>query len=137
MNKKHRPPKLAHRFFRWYCHPDYREDLEGDVLERFEQRISEKGIKTARWGFLGDVLRLFRPALIKPLFKSQKLNPLIMYKYHFKFAWRSLTRNLQFSVINIVGLALGLSCCILIYSFVKYHASFDDFHTDTERIYRF
>lgn len=60
-----------------------------------------------------------------------------MYKYHFKFAWRSLTKNLQFSVINIVGLALGLSCCILIYSFVKYHASFDDFHTDTERIYRF
>ncbi len=59
-----------------------------------------------------------------------------MYKYHIKFAWRSLTRNLQFSIINILGLTLGLSCCILIYSFVKYHSSFDDFHADADRVYR-
>ena len=137
MNEHYPPPKLPLRFFRWYCHPDYQEDLEGDLVERFTQRFEEKGIKAAQQGFLGDVLRLCRPGLIKPLFKNQKLNAFIMYRYHIKFAWRSLTRNLQFSIINILGLTVGLSCCILIYSCVKYHSSFDNFHADTERTYRF
>ncbi|MCG8307546.1 MAG: ABC transporter permease [Cytophagales bacterium] len=136
-DRKSLPPRFPLRFFRWYCHPEYREDIEGDLMERFECRLEEKGIRSARWEFFMDVMLLFRPGIVKSLFGNQKLNSYVMYRYHIKFAWRSLIRNRQFSIINILGLTLGLSCCILIYSFVKYHSSFDDFHADTDRIYRF
>ena len=35
MSKNH-PPKLLLAFFRWFCHPDFVEDIEGDLLERYE-----------------------------------------------------------------------------------------------------
>ena len=37
------PPKWSLRFFRWYCHLDYQEDIEGDLMERFEGRLEEEG----------------------------------------------------------------------------------------------
>jgi putative ABC transport system permease protein len=48
MNKKFYPPKLPLRFFHWYCHPDYQEDIKGDLLERFERRVEEDDVKQAR-----------------------------------------------------------------------------------------
>ncbi|MEM6845174.1 MAG: permease prefix domain 2-containing transporter, partial [Bacteroidota bacterium] len=39
------PPEFLLRFFRWYCHPDYAEDIEGDLLERFERRLEKEGSK--------------------------------------------------------------------------------------------
>ncbi|MCG8387915.1 MAG: permease prefix domain 2-containing transporter, partial [Cytophagales bacterium] len=63
MNKRTSPPKLALQFFRWYCHPEYLEDLEGDLLERFEKRRLGKGAKVAHWALFWDVLRLFRPGI--------------------------------------------------------------------------
>ena len=38
--------------------------------------------------------------------------------------------------INVVGLALSISCCILIFTMVRHHLSFDNFHRNPERIYR-
>ncbi|MEQ8361553.1 MAG: ABC transporter permease, partial [Cyclobacteriaceae bacterium] len=59
-----------------------------------------------------------------------------MLRNYFKIAWRNLTRNKSFAIINTLGLALGFTCCILIFLFVKYHLSFDDFHDNSERIFR-
>ena len=57
-----------------------------------------------------------------------------MLKNYFKTAWRNLLKNKTFSVINIVGLAIGMAACILIILFVSYERSFDNFHT--KNIYR-
>jgi putative ABC transport system permease protein len=51
-----------------------------------------------------------------------------MIKNYFKIAWRNLWKNKVSSVINIVGLAVGLAACILILLFVSYEKSFDSFH---------
>ncbi len=59
-----------------------------------------------------------------------------MLKNYLKIAWRNLTRNKRFTIINILGLALGFTCCILIFLFTQYHLSFDNFHEKSERIYR-
>ncbi len=53
-----------------------------------------------------------------------------------KVALRNLTRRWSYSLINILGLALGLSACLVIYLFVKYELSYDKFHTKSDRIYR-
>lgn len=55
---------------------------------------------------------------------------------YLKVAFRSLTRNKLTSFINIAGLALAMTCCLLIYLFVKDELSYDRYHANTERIYR-
>ena len=58
-----------------------------------------------------------------------------MIKNYFKIAWRNLVKNKSFSAINIVGLALGLTCSIFIFLWVKDEYSVDDFHKNGDRIY--
>ena len=64
---KHSPPNWALHFFRWFCHSEFREDIEGDLLEKFEYRVEQKGLTKAKWLFVNDVLHLIRPALIKDI----------------------------------------------------------------------
>ena len=58
-----------------------------------------------------------------------------MIKNYFKIAWRNLWKNKAFSAINILGLALGLTCGILISLWIKDEYSIDSFHTDGHRNY--
>jgi putative ABC transport system permease protein len=57
-------------------------------------------------------------------------------KNHFKIAWRNIARNRVYTAINVLGLALGVCACIVIYVIISYELSFDTFHPDKERIYR-
>lgn len=59
-----------------------------------------------------------------------------MFKNYFKIALRNLQRNKIFSFINIVGLALGLACAMLIILYVKDEVSYDRFHKNVKNIYR-
>ncbi|MGD1946175.1 MAG: ABC transporter permease [Croceivirga sp.] len=60
-----------------------------------------------------------------------------MLKNHIKIALRTLFKRKTFTVINILGLALGFASSIIIYLFIAHHLSFDKFHSNTARIYRF
>ncbi len=53
-----------------------------------------------------------------------------------KIAFRNLRKHKFFSVINIVGLAIGLTACYFIFLFVQFETSFDSFHKNSDRIYR-
>jgi len=59
-----------------------------------------------------------------------------MLKNYFRIAWRNIFRRKAYAITNILGLALGIACAILIFSLVKYHLDFENFHPDKERIYR-
>ena len=59
-----------------------------------------------------------------------------MLKNHLKIAWRSLIKRKVFTTINILGLTIGFGSAILIYLFLSYHLSFDNFHPNKNRIYR-
>ncbi|WP_127125718.1 ABC transporter permease [Pseudoflavitalea rhizosphaerae] len=58
-----------------------------------------------------------------------------MLKNYFIVAIRNLTRNKVFSVINIVGLALGLTCSLLIMLWVLDERSMDQFHVNKDRLF--
>ncbi len=58
-----------------------------------------------------------------------------MFQY-FRFAFRHLWKNKLFSIINIVGLSLGLACCFIILLHVRFEKGFDRFHTKKDRIIR-
>jgi putative ABC transport system permease protein len=59
-----------------------------------------------------------------------------MFKNYFKIAWRNLVKNKTFSFINIIGLASGLACFILIALYVADELSYDRFNEKAGRIYR-
>ena len=59
-----------------------------------------------------------------------------MYKNYFKTAWRSLLKNRSFSVINVVGLAIGLCCFMLIAVYVYDELSYDRYAPDAKNLYR-
>jgi putative ABC transport system permease protein len=58
-----------------------------------------------------------------------------MLKNYLTIAWRSLTTNKTYSLINIIGLALGLSACMLIVLYAGHEWSYDKFHKNANRIY--
>jgi len=59
-----------------------------------------------------------------------------MFRNYLKTAIRSLSRNKVYSVITTIGLALGIAVCLVIFIFIRYEESFDNFHAGKERIYR-
>lgn len=63
-------------------------------------------------------------------------NTLFMLKNYIKIAWRNLIRDRTYSFINIAGLTIGLSACLLLVLFVRFELSFDTFHEKSDRIYR-
>ena len=60
-----------------------------------------------------------------------------MIKNYIKIAWRNLLRNKAYAAINVVGLALGIASGILIFTLITYNLSFDNFHNNSDRIFRF
>lgn len=59
-----------------------------------------------------------------------------MLRNYIKIAWRNLLRNKMFSIINVLGLSIGISASLVIYLLVNYHFTFDKFQKDGDRIYR-
>jgi len=59
-----------------------------------------------------------------------------MFKSYWTSAWRILTRNRVYTLINVLGLALGICACLVISTIVRYEFSFDRNHPDGQRVYR-
>ena len=59
-----------------------------------------------------------------------------MLKNFFKVTFRALVKNSVANSINILGLAIGIACFLLIYINVSNELSYDTFHTDADQIYR-
>lgn len=59
-----------------------------------------------------------------------------MLKSYFTIALRSLTKYKGYSTINLLGLTVGITTCILIYLYIQHELSYDQFHERAERIYR-
>lgn len=59
-----------------------------------------------------------------------------MIKNYFKIAWRNLMADRKFSLINIAGLAIGLTITLLLFLFVVHERSFDSMYANKDHIYR-
>jgi len=59
-----------------------------------------------------------------------------MLRNNFLLAWRNLIRNKSFSIINILGLSIGITCSLVITIFIRYELSFDHNHQKADQIYR-
>ncbi|MEQ9414103.1 MAG: ABC transporter permease [Cyclobacteriaceae bacterium] len=59
-----------------------------------------------------------------------------MLKNYFKITFRNLVRNRVSTIINLLGLSLGISVCLLLFLLVDYELNFDEFHSKKDHIFR-
>ena len=59
-----------------------------------------------------------------------------MFKSYLKLAWRNIWRNKAFSITNLSGLTIGMTCTMLIFLWVKDELNWNKFHTDHQNIYQ-
>ena len=131
-----KPPKWAATALRIFINKNYLEEIEGDLDEVFcDDLETYSKIKARRYYIIG-VLKLFRLSLIKNLKWIYKLGLIISIMRTLRIAFRNLIKFKTHSAINLIGLSLGLAIGGLILLYVMDELSFDEFHTNGDRIYK-
>ena len=108
----------------------YRESFVGDLLESYEVRATDSRILARMWLFF-QFLSSFFSLLRKNIYGS-----VAMFKNYFLMAFRNLKKHRTYTLINVFGLALGLSATILILLYLQFEISYDRFHENADNIYR-
>ncbi|MEO0333597.1 MAG: permease prefix domain 2-containing transporter, partial [Bacteroidota bacterium] len=129
------PPKLAIRFLRWYCRPELVDEVEGDLYELFQRRIETEGLQRARLRYWLNVLMFFHPDYIRRR-KYYPNNHTAMLRNYFIIALRSILKQKSYSLLNIIGLSLGLACTFLITLWIQDEMRYDSFHESGDHLYR-
>jgi putative ABC transport system permease protein len=142
MKSKLQPPLWIDRFLQWRLPEEQYEEVQGDMQELYGQWVEGMGEKKARRRYFLNAVTFLRP-LPKP--KSIKyhnqngyLHPNLFYMIsnYLKIACRNLLRHKSFSILNILGLTLGLTACLLIALFVWDELQYDKFLPEGDRVYR-
>ena len=136
MSPLHTPPRRWISFLRWFCRQDCLEDVEGDLIERYEMHREKLGHQKASALFRREVLLLFRPGMISHFEGNQKLNYYGMLKHNLLVSFRSFLRYKTAFTINLIGLSTGLACALFIYLWVQDENSVDKFHELDDQLYQ-
>jgi putative ABC transport system permease protein len=130
------PPRWATKLLHWYCAPHLLEEVQGDLEEEFEFQVNQIGATKARLDYIRNVFGFIKPFALKrnksPHPNYTKMN---MIKHYTTIAWRNVIRQKSFSAINVIGLALGMTCCLFIFLWVQDEKSVDNFHANGKNLY--
>lgn len=139
--KEIKPPKLAQKLFEWFCNDDVVEDLRGDMEELFYVNIKRMSVRKARLKYWMHTLSLVTSYAVRKRknsitkFSSAEYS-MDMLKSYFLIATRSLAKHKFFTIINVLGLAIGMSISLLFIAMITFVSTYDDFHVNKDRIYR-
>ena len=136
MNSDSDDQKKCRPFFRWFCHPDYYDDIRGDLDELYNKKIKAYRQFTADLYYAKEVLLLLRLSLMRPFHFPNPLRNLMMFRIYVKTTFRNMRKNRAYAMINILGLALGLAACLLVYAYTQFESGYDRMHPGVEQLYR-
>lgn len=111
------------------------EELLGDLLEMREERSEMRGKFVSGFMYWIDAFHLLTGFSKIRISKTQNRSTL-MFQSLFKIAWRNALRQKQFTVLNILGLTLGIATTIFIGLYIDDELNYDAFHEKGDRIYR-
>jgi putative ABC transport system permease protein len=124
------------RFLKWFCPDHLYEEIEGDLIQKFNRDTNALGERKARRRLMWNTVRFLRPGIILRNQISIPLNNASMFLNYLILASRNLIRNKVFAMINVLGLSVSMVVCILIFLYIRFELSYDDFHRGAENIYR-
>jgi putative ABC transport system permease protein len=129
------PPRWPDRLLSWLVAPHLREEILGDMHERYQRRAQRLGEAKARQLYGREVLAYVRLSVIKrrPSDYPKPTNTDMLRNY-FKIGLRNLAKNRVYSFINIFGLATGMAVAMLIGLWMYDELSFDKHTKNYDRI---
>jgi putative ABC transport system permease protein len=124
--------RLAGTFIQRWVGRAYIEEFLGDLDEMYEDRLVARGKFIAEGMYWVDSIHLIFgfSSTVKKQSHSMFMGNMI------KIAWRSAVRQKQFTILNLVGLTLGIATCLAIGLYVYDESTYDTFHANGNRIYR-
>jgi putative ABC transport system permease protein len=103
----------------------------GDFAEAFVARAAEEGRGRARLWYWAQVFRSLPGFLANRIYWS-----LSMLRNYAVITYRTIVKNAGYSLISLLGLAIGLAAFILILAYVRFETSYDRFHENGDRVFR-
>ncbi|HZY82715.1 MAG TPA: ABC transporter permease [Cyclobacteriaceae bacterium] len=129
-------PKWARAFLRYVCPDHFLEEIEGDLVQKYEFDIKQYGPQAARRKLFWNIFRFCRPGIFLRNRFSFQLIQLMMLRNYLTTALRVSRRQGLYTFINVLGLSLGLAVTLLIGIYIADELSYDKFIPDAKRIYR-
>ncbi len=130
-DKKTKPPGFLFWLIRQIALQGEEHSLSGDIEEDYYYYAEKRGRFYAYIMCWSQVFRSFFSFSKYYFYGSTG-----MIKSYFKIAFRNIKRNKMYSLLNMLGLAVGMACSILILLYLQYEFSFDRYHKNADNIYR-
>jgi putative ABC transport system permease protein len=126
-----RPPRLARLLLS--CMKRYMQEhaVQIELEEEFEEIADHKGRLFAILWYWGQVVYS-----VPAYFRLHLTMGGTMLSNYLKIALRNIKRNKAYSIINIAGLSVGITCSLLILLFIRFETSYDRYHPNADHIYR-
>lgn len=129
-------PAWSERLLRAICPDELYEQIEGDLIEIYNYEVKTVGMRKAKLRLILACFRFVRPGIfLRNEFSLNTNSSDIIFNY-FKIAYRHLANSKAFSLINVTGLAVGVTAFFLIIQYVSFEMSYDRFYTNSDNIYR-
>ncbi len=135
-NRDSAPPRWAVKLLRRIIDASLFDDIYGDLYELYQERKTLLGTRRAGHLFIIDVLASIRNYQLRRKKYYSSGNSMAMIHNYFKSTFRNIVKNKTYSVLNIMGLALGIAACLFILQYVSYERSYDKFHANHPDLYR-
>jgi putative ABC transport system permease protein len=129
-------PQWPLRLLRRVCPEHLREEIEGDLLQRFNKDIATRGLHVAQRKLLWNTIRFCRPGIFLRRKYVVNFYQGYMLKSYLMIGLRQLVRSLSFSMINVAGLSTGIATAFFIFLYLNFEVGFDSFHKNKDQIFR-
>ncbi len=132
MNGRHSaPPKIPKWILKKLAYRIEKYSLLDDLEEEYLAKSSGRGKTASRSWYWIQAMRAIPSIMVYTLFRSA-----VMAKNYATIALRNIRKHKVFSLINILGLAIGISLCLFVISLIFFMYGSDRFHEKKDRIYR-
>ncbi|UCE41412.1 MAG: ABC transporter permease, partial [Candidatus Aminicenantes bacterium] len=122
-DEKRKPPRLLEWILRQFLQREEAYEKLGDFEEAYREFLRDRGRFAAAAWYLIQVIKAV------PSFVSNSYyGSITMFKNYLTAAFRNLTRNKTYSLLNILGLAVGIAAFLMISLYVLFELSYDRYH---------
>ena len=115
---KQRPSEWSLRLIAWLCKAELVEELQGNLLEYFQQHRTSK-FSTLKYWF--QVINYLRPSTLKSI-NMQKSGPTFIFNP--MLAIRNLNRHRSTTLINVFGFTLGMVAAFFLFFYIREYDNF-------------
>ncbi len=122
------------RLLQRFCKNDLYEGIKGDLYELRDYEIAQIGLRRANRRYQWRAMGFFRYTFFRKI-DQLKLN-IAMWHNFLTITLRNLRKHKAYSIINVLGLAIGMAAGFIILQYVYFETSYDTFFENKENIYR-